>query len=213
MRSGKGGGVMGTTYGYARVSSRDQNLDRQLDALADFGVERARIFADRASGKDFERPQWRRLVGRLAEGDTLVVKSIDRLGRNYDEILAQWRRITKERRAAVVVLDMPLLDTRQSRSLIGTLIADLVLQLLSYVAQTEREFIRQRQAEGIAAAKKRGVRFGAQPKQRPENFGECLAAWKNGAISAREAGRRLHVSHKTFLRWAQEETQNMLCMD
>ena len=152
MRSGKGGGVMGTTYGYARVSSRDQNLDRQLDALADFGVERARIFADRASGKDFERPQWRRLVGRLAEGDTLVVKSFDRLGRNYDEILAQWRRITKERRAAVVVLDMPLLDTRRERDgVTGVLIADIVLQLLSYVAQIERESIHQRQAEGIAA--------------------------------------------------------------
>lgn len=209
------GGVapVGTLYGYARVSARDQNLARQLDAPRQFGVPSERIFADKASGKDFERPAWRQLTGSLAPGDVLIVKSIDRFGRNYEEIQEEWRRIVKVRGAAVVVLDMPLLDTRQSRSLIGTLIADLVLQLLSYVAQTEREFIRQRQAEGIAAAKKRGVRFGAQPKQRPENFGECLAAWKNGAISAREAGRRLHVSHKTFLRWAQEETQNMLCMD
>ena len=204
---------MAETYGYVRVSTKDQNEDRQIIAMEQFGVERKNIFLDKQSGKDFNRPRYRRMIKSIREGDVVVIKSIDRLGRSYEEILEQWRLITKQKKAAVVVLDMPLLDTRQSRSLIGTLIADLVLQLLSYVAQTEREFIRQRQAEGIAAAQKRGVRFGAQPKQRLENFGECLAAWKNGAISAREAGRRLHVSHKTFLRWAQEETQNMLCMD
>ena len=203
MRSGKGGGVMGTTYGYARVSSRDQNLDRQLDALADFGVERARIFADRASGKDFERPQWRRLVGRLAEGDTLVVKSIDRLGRNYDEILAQWRRITKERRAAVVVLDMPLLDTRRERDgVTGVLIADIVLQLLSYVAQIERESIHQRQAEGIAAAQARGVRFGRPPKVDAADFAAAYRLWRAGTLRAAEAAQALCVSRSTFYRHA-----------
>lgn len=208
MRSGKGGGVMGTTYGYARVSSRDQNLDRQLDALADFGVERARIFADRASGKDFERPQWRRLVGRLAEGDTLVVKSIDRLGRNYDEILAQWRRITKERRAAVVVLDMPLLDTRRERDgVTGVLIADIVLQLLSYVAQIERESIHQRQAEGIAAAQARGVRFGRPSKQRMALFEDAKRSYLSGHITRHEAAARLEVSVSTFDRWMRRDRE------
>ena len=208
MRSGKGGGVMGTTYGYARVSSRDQNLDRQLDALADFGVERARIFADRASGKDFERPQWRRLVGRLAEGDTLVVKSIDRLGRNYDEILAQWRRITKERRAAVVVLDMPLLDTRRERDgVTGVLIADIVLQLLSYVAQIERESIHQRQAEGIAAAQARGVRFGRPSKQRMALFEDAKRSYLSGHITRHEAATRLEVSVSTFDRWMRRDRE------
>lgn len=208
MRSGKGGGVMGTTYGYARVSSRDQNLDRQLDALADFGVERARIFADRASGKDFERPQWRRLVGRLAEGDTLVVKSIDRLGRNYDEILAQWRRITKERRAAVVVLDMPLLDTRRERDgVTGVLIADIMLQLLSYVAQIERESIHQRQAEGIAAARARGVRFGRPSKQRMALFEDAKRSYLSGHITRHEAAARLEVSVSTFDRWMRRDRE------
>ena len=208
MRSGKGGGVMGTTYGCARVSSRDQNLDRQLDALADFGVERARIFADRASGKDFERPQWRRLVGRLAEGDTLVVKSIDRLGRNYDEILSQWRRITRERRAAVVVLDMPLLDTRRERDgVTGVLIADIVLQLLSYVAQIERESIHQRQAEGIAAAQARGVRFGRPSKQRMALFEDAKRSYLSGHITRHEAAARLEVSVSTFDRWMRRDRE------
>ena len=193
-----------TTYGYVRVSTRDQREDRQILAMEQFGVERKNIFLDKQSCKDFNRPRYRRLIKRIREGDVLVIKSIDRLGRNYEDILEQWRLITKQKKAAIVVLDMPLLDTRQSRSLTGTLIADLVLQLLSYVAQTEREFLRQRQAEGIAAARKRGVRFGPPPKQRPENFVECLAAWKSGGISAREAARRLHVSHKTFLRWAEK---------
>jgi DNA invertase Pin-like site-specific DNA recombinase len=156
------GGVM---YGYARVSSRDQNLDRQLVALAEFGVEIANVFADKASGKDFDRPEYRLLIETLADGDVVVIKSIDRLGRNYEEILAEWRTITKERKAAIVVLDMPLLDTRERRDgLTSVLIADIVLQLLSYVAQVERENIKQRQAEGIAAAQARGVRFGRSPK-------------------------------------------------
>lgn len=198
--------TMGTTYGYARVSSRDQNLDRQLDALADYGVERCRIFADKASGKDFERPQWRRLVRRLAEGDTLVVKSIDRLGRDYDEILTQWRRVTRERRAAVVVLDMPLLDTRLERDgVTGVLIADIVLQLLSYVAQVERESIHQRQAEGIAAARARGVRFGRPTKQRTPAWRDAKESYLNGSITRREAAAQLEVSVSTFDRWMRDD--------
>ena len=168
-------------YGYVRVSSRDQNEDRQ-------------------SGKDFERPQYRK----LKNGGTLVIKSIDRLGRNYDEILVQWRTITKQKRAAIVVLDMPLLDTRQNRDLTGTLIADIVLQLLSYVAQTEREFIKQRQKEGIAA-KARGVQFGRTPMNRPEEYEPLKSLWLQGQISARDAGRQLGITHKTFLRWVKAE--------
>jgi len=189
-------------YGYARVSTKEQNEQRQIVALEEFGLQRRQIFVDKQSGKDFERTNYRRLVRKLKEGDTLVVKSIDRLGRNYDEILEQWRIITKEKCAAIVVLDMPLLDTRKNRDLTGTLIADIVLQLLSYVAQTEREFIHQRQAEGIAVAKAQGVRFGRPPTERPETFPIVHQAWLNKEISAREAGRRLGVSHKTFLRWA-----------
>ena len=190
-----------TTYGYVRVSTKDQNETRQMIAMREFGIEPGCIYLDRQSGKDFDRPQYRRLIGRMKAGDTLVIKSIDRLGRNYDEIIEQWRVITKEKQVAIVVLDMPLLDTRQGRDLMGTLIADIVLQLLSYVAQTEREFIRQRQAEGIAAAKVRGVKFGPKPKRRPEAYESCRREWETGSISAREAARRLNVSHKTFLRW------------
>lgn len=192
-------------YGYARVSTKEQNEERQLLALREFGIEKKSIFVDKQSGKDFERPNYKRLMKKLKPDDTLVIKSIDRLGRNYDEILEQWRIITKEKRAAVVVLDMPLLDTRQSRDLTGTLIADIVLQLLSYVAQTEREFIRQRQAEGIAAAKARGVQFGRKPMERPPEYDETKALWQCGQISAREAARRLEISHRTFLLWANKE--------
>ena len=190
-----------TTYGYIRVSSKDQNEDRQRIAMYDAGVDDRHIFMDKQSGKDFERPGYRRVLKKLKPGDTLIVKSIDRLGRNYDEILEQWRLITKEKQAAIVVLDMPLLDTRQGRDLTGTLIADIVLQLLSYVAQTEREFIRQRQAEGIAAAKERGVQFGRKPLERPPEYEPIKAMWQLGAISAREAAVRLNVAHKTFLKW------------
>ena len=189
-------------YGYARVSTRDQNEARQLVALKEFGVTDCCIFMDKQSGKDFNRPEYQALIGRLKPGDVLVVKSIDRLGRNYEDILEQWRVITKEKQAAIVVLDMPLLDTRQGRDLTGTLIADIVLQLLSYVAEQERSFIRQRQAEGIAAAKARGQRFGPPPKQRPEDFGEYVRRWKNGTLSAREASRQLQIAHSTFLKWA-----------
>jgi DNA invertase Pin-like site-specific DNA recombinase len=144
-------------YGYVRASTKEQNEQRQMIALREFGIDVKRIYMDKQSGKDFERANYKKLLRKVKSGDTLVVKSIDRLGRNYDEILEQWRIITKEKQVAIVVLDMPLLDTRQNRDLTGTLIADIVLQLLSYVAQTEREFIRQRQAEGIAAAKAQGV--------------------------------------------------------
>ena len=188
-------------YGYARVSTKEQNEQRQIVALEEFGLDRKHIFTDKQSGKDFERTNYRKLVRRLKEGDTLVVKSIDRLGRNYEEILEQWRIITKDKGVAIVVLDMPLLDTRRNRDLTGTLIADIVLQLLSYVAQTEREFIRQRQAEGIAVAKAQGVRFGRPPLEKPEDFPAVQIAWQKKEISAREAARRLGVTHKTFLRW------------
>lgn len=190
-------------YGYIRVSTKEQNVDRQMIALQQWGVAAERIYLDKQSGKDFARRQYQRLIRKLKEGDALVVKSIDRLGRNYDEILTQWRRITKEKRADIVVLDMPLLDTRSSRDLTGTLIADIVLQLLSYVAQTEREMIRQRQAEGIAAAKARGVRFGRERLPVPASFPEVFARWERGELSARAAAERLGVSPRTFARWAE----------
>ena len=192
------------TYGYVRVSTKEQNEDRQIIAMREFGVADNRIVLDKQSGKNFERPGYQRLVRKLKTGDTLVIKSIDRLGRNYDEILEQWRLLTKEKQAAIVVLDMPLLDTRQGRDLTGVLIADIVLQLLSYVAQTEREFNRQRQAEGIAAAKAKGVHFGRKFKDRGENYESIMAAWRRGEISGRVAARELGVAHGTFQRWCRE---------
>jgi len=175
--------------------------------MREFGVEDGNIFTDKYSGKDFNRPEYRRLTRRLKQGDTLAVKSIDRLGRNYDEILDQWRVITKERGADIVVLDMSLLDTREKgRDLTGRFIADLVLQILSYVAQTEREMIKRRQAEGIAAAQKRGVKFGRPRLTVPENYGQVLNEWVNGCISSYEAGRRLDINHATFLNWADRDT-------
>ena len=195
-------------YGYVRVSTRGQKEDRQLDAMREFGVPAEDIVVEKQSGKNFDRPLYLRLVRGLKSGDVLVVKSIDRLGRNYDEILEQWRVLTKERKAAIVVLDMPLLDTRQGRDLTGTLIADIVLQLLSYVAQTEREFIHQRQAEGIAAAKARGVQFGRKPMDRPPEFQNVLQEWKKGHYSARKAAEILGITHRTFIKWASESTSD-----
>ena len=192
-------------YGHVRVSTKEQNEQRQMIALREFGIEEKRIYMDKQSGKDFERAKYKKLLRKIKSGDTLVVKSIDRLGRNYDEILEQWRMITKEKQVAIVVLDMPLLDTRQNRDLTGTLIADIVLQLLSYVAQTEREFIRQRQAEGIAAAKAQGVQFGRRPMVRPASFAVLRERWKNNQISARAAAKHLGITHSTFLRWANED--------
>ena len=195
---------MSEIYGYVRVSSREQNVDRQLIAMQQFGVPDNHVYTDKVSGKNFDRPGYRRLLRKLKAADTLVIKSIDRLGRNYEEILEQWRLLTKEKTVAIVVLDMPLLDTRQGRDLTGTLIADIVLQLLSYVAQTEREFIRQRQAEGIAAAKARGVHFGRQPMKRPVEFETVWQRWKTGELSARSAASELGITHQTFLKWSRE---------
>ena len=192
-----------TVYGYARVSTKDQNLDRQLDALAQFPVEESLVFTDHMSGRDFNRPGYKKLCERLKPGDVVVVKSIDRLGRNYDEILEQWRTLTKRKSVDVVVIDMPLLDTRVvDKDVTGVFIADLVLQLLSYVAQVERDNTKQRQAEGIAAARARGVRFGRPPKRGPDDFGRVRELWRAGEISAREAARRLGVSRSTFEKWA-----------
>lgn len=186
------------TYGYVRVSTQEQNEARQLSAMREFGVEEKNIVVEKLSGKDFRRPCYQRLVRSLRQGDVLVVKSIDRLGRNYNEILEQWSAITKKRKAAIVVLDMPLLDTRQGRDLTGTLIADIVLQLLSYVAQTERENIRQRQAEGIAAAKAKGVRFGPRPRALPDSFEELRRAWRNKKMSLAMAAELCGIPRSTF---------------
>ena len=192
------------TYGYVRVSTQEQNEARQLTAMQEFGVTEENIIVEKQSGKDFCRPRYQRLVRALQPGDVLVVKSIDRLGRNYDEILEQWGTITKQRKAAIVVLDMPLLDTRQGRDLTGTLIADIVLQLLSYVAQKERESIRQRQTEGIAEAKARGVHCGRQRLRVPDGFEAIAVQWESGEISATVAAASLGMSRDTFLRRAKE---------
>ena len=194
------------TYGYVRISTKEQNEARQLAALADFQIPPRNLFIDRQSGKDFDRPAYKRLMKRLKGGDLLIIQSIDRLGRNYGEILEQWRVITKEKQADIMILDMPLLNTRtQGKDLTGTFIADLVLQILSYVAQTEREFIRKRQAEGIAAAKARGVHFGVSKKPMPEGYESAKAAWESGELSLREAAGSIGVSHMTFYRRCKED--------
>ncbi len=187
-----------TIYGYVRVSTQEQNEVRQLAAMREFGIPEENIVVEKLSGKDFNRFRYRRLVQGLRPGDVLVVKSIDRLGRNYTEILDQWSLITKKREAAIVVLDMPLLDTRQSRDLTGTLISDIVLQLLSYVAQTERENIRQRQMEGIAAAKARGVHFGPETQTPPKNFEVLRQAWRAKQLTLREAADACRIPKSTF---------------
>ena len=194
------------TYGYVRVSSREQNTDRQRIALRKYGVAEDMVIADWQSGKDFDRPGYRLLLELLQPGDTLVIKSIDRLGRSYEEILEQWRLLTKQMQVTVVVLDMPILNTGLGRDLTGTLIADIVLQLLSYVAQTERELIRQRQAEGIAAAKARGVRFGRKPLPLPPAFEAVWQEWRAGRLSLRRAAAHLGVDHLTFKKWAEART-------
>lgn len=203
------------TYGYVRVSTKEQNEDRQVVAMREFGVPDGNMVIEKQSGKDFERPKYQRLIKRIKPDDVLVVKSIDRLGRNYDEILEQWRLITKEKQAHIVVLDMPLLDTRNGRDLTGTLIADIVLQLLSYVAQTEREFIRQRQREGIDAAKEKGVRFGRKPHEKPDDYEEITDLWRSKKLTAEEAAGRLGISRSSFYRWtassSPEIPQSTLC--
>ena len=188
-------------YGYIRVSSKDQNPDRQLLALKNCDILEKNIFLDKVSGKDFERPQYVKLLKRVERGDVIVIKSIDRLGRNYGEILEQWRKITKEIGANIEVLDMPLLNTNSMHeNLTGIFISDLVLQILAYVAETERSFIKQRQAEGIAAAKARGIKFGRVQNEVPETFEKYFELWKNGEISTRKAAEELHMSHSKFYR-------------
>ena len=191
-------------YGYVRVSSQEQNEDRQLIAMAESGVTRGNIFIDKQSGKDFERPNYKKLIKRLHPGDTLIIKSIDRLGRNYEEIQKQWRIITKEKKVDIVVIDMPLLDTRRDKNLLGTFISDLVLQLLSFISENERTTIRQRQAEGIAAAKKRGVRFGRPTKEAPPDFDELIAKWQKKEMPLDEILRQYGMSESTFYRRLRE---------
>ena len=187
-----------TAYGYIRVSSREQNEDRQRIALRQAGVAEKDLYLDKQSGKDFERPQYQTLLHRLKKDDLLYVKSIDRLGRNYAEILEQWRLITKEKGVDVVVLDMPLLDTRRGKDLMGTFLADIVLQVLSFVAENERDNIRQRQAEGIAAAKARGVRFGRPPLPLPDNFQQVHRAWRGKELTLRQAAELCEMPKDTF---------------
>lgn len=192
----------GKIYGYIRVSTRDQHEDRQRLALDEFGVSRDCVFMDKLSGKNFDRPGWKRLMGLLRTDDLLVVKSIDRLGRNYEEMIEQWRIITKTKQADIFVIDTPILDTRGRRDLMGTLVADLVLVVMSYFAQSERELNHQRQAEGIAAALAKGVKFGRPPKRPPAEFFRLRKQWERGSISARRAAKQLGVACNTFLKWA-----------
>ena len=187
-----------TIYGYVRVSTREQNEDRQLIALREVGVEERNIFLDKQSGKDFDRPQYKKLLRKLKKDDLLYIKSIDRLGRNYEEILQQWRLLTKDKGIDIVVLDMPLLDTRRGKDLMGTFLSDIVLQVLSFVAENERINIRQRQAEGIAAAKARGVKFGGPPKPLPEGFHDAYQRWKRGEITGTAAAKECGMPLATF---------------
>lgn len=192
------GDLLKKTYAYIRVSTRDQNEERQLIALQELHIPEKNIFMDKQSGKDFNRPQYKRLVRKLKKDDLLYIKSIDRLGRNYSEILDQWRLLTQTKGIDIVVLDMPLLDTRRGKDLMGTFLSDIVLQVLSFVAENERTNIRQRQAEGIAAAKMRGVRFGRPPSPLPENFHSVYQKWKAGKISGTEAARQCGMPLSTF---------------
>ncbi|WP_418708560.1 recombinase family protein [Anaerotignum faecicola] len=185
-------------YGYVRVSAKDQNEDRQIIAMREVGVSEKNIYMDKQSGKDFKRKQYKRLVRKMKKDDLLYIKSIDRLGRNYEEIIKQWRYLTKEKRIDIIVLDMPLLDTRRGKDLMGTFLSDIVLQVLSFVAENERSNIRQRQAEGIAAAKVRGVKFGRPPKPLPENFHTVYQRWKNGKITGTRAAEECNMPITTF---------------
>ncbi len=189
---------MGNTYGYIRVSSRDQNEDRQIDAMDQLKIVPKNIYIDKQSGKDFERPEYKKLFKRLKRDDVLYIKSIDRLGRNYEEIQNQWRILTKEKGVDIVVMDMPLLDTRRGKDLMGTFLSDIVLQVLSFVAENERVNIRQRQAEGIAAAKARGIHLGRPPEPLPENFHQVYQKWKSGKITGVEAAKECGMPPTTF---------------
>jgi DNA invertase Pin-like site-specific DNA recombinase len=195
-------------YGYVRVSAKDQNPERQVLAMKEANIQPQNIFLDKMSGQDFSRPQYRQLMKHLKKGDVMIVKSIDRLGRNYEEILEQWRIITKEKGADIQVLDMPLLNTNSNQEdLTGVFIADLVLQILAYVAETERTFIKQRQAEGIAAAKQNGVRFGCKKMELPKDFELYYQLWRSGKISVRKAAEKLQISYTTFYRRCIERKQ------
>lgn len=192
-------------YGYARVSAKDQNLDRQIEALIEFGIPEDRIYQDRQSGRDFERPEYRKLVKRCRIGDVIVVKELDRLGRNYDEMIQEWRLLTKQNGIDIVVIDMPLLDTRKKENdLTSVFIADLVLQLLSYVAHMEREKIRSRQAEGIKIARENGVKFGRPQKPVPKAYHEAKQMYLEGRLSSWKACEKCGISHTTFLRWIKQ---------
>lgn len=205
IENSKGGDNM-TIYGYVRVSSKEQNPDRQLYALVEKGIHKSNIYIDYESGKDFNRPSYKKLLGALQPEDCVVIKSIDRLGRNYSDILEQWRIITKEKQADVEVIDMPLLNTDSEKDgLTGKLISDLVLQILAYVAETEREFIKQRQKEGINAAKSRGAKFGRPKKDVTDRFGVAHQKWISGELSSREAADYADMSHSTFYRRCKEQ--------
>lgn len=190
--------MTGSIYGYVRVSTREQNEDRQLIALREVGVSDKNIFMDKQSGKDFERPQYKKLLRKMKKDDLLYIKSIDRLGRNYEEILEQWRALTKEKGVDIVVLDMPLLDTRRGKDLMGTFLSDIVLQVLSFVAENERINIRARQAEGIAAAKARGVRFGRPPRPLPDQFHQAHQDWRSKKITLQQAAKTCAMPVTTF---------------
>ena len=198
---------MQKTYGYIRVSTKDQNEDRQLLVMRELHIQSQNIYTDKQSGKDFNRPQYKKLLRKLKKDDLLYIKSIDRLGRNYGEILEQWRILTKEKSVDIVVLDMPLLDTRQGKDLMGTFLSDIVLQVLSFVAENERANIRQRQAEGIAAAKARGVRFGRPPKPLPDNYLSTYLQWKSGALTGTAAAKECGMPLATF-RYRAERYEN-----
>ena len=189
---------MPKTFYYARVSTREQNIERQVISLLEAGVSEKNIYIDKQSGKNFQRPAYKKMMSRVREGDLIIIKSIDRLGRNYQEIMEQWRIITKEKKADIRILDMPLLDTTQTKDLLGTFISDVVLQLLSFVAENERDNIRQRQAEGIAAAKARGVRFGKPVIPMPENFPELYGQWETGNITINELARLCNMGRSTM---------------
>ena len=189
---------MGRMFGYVRVSTRDQNEDRQMILMREFHIPERRIFIDKQSGKDFDRPEYKRLMRQLREDDVICIKSIDRLGRNYNEVLEQWKTITRDKKADIFVIDMPLLDTRRDKDLLGTFISDLVLTLLSYICESERLLIHQRQAEGIAAAKRRGVRFGRKPIPLPENFFDIYHLWKEKKLTTTQAAQQCQMARTTF---------------
>lgn len=191
--------VTGNIYSYVRVSSKDQNEDRQLATMYEYGIPKRNIYIDKQSGKDFDRPKYKKLVRKLKKDDVLYIKSIDHLGRNYEEIIEQWRILTKEKGVDICVIDMPLLDTRKGKDLIGTFLSDVVLQLLSFVAENERANIRQRQAEGIAAAKAKGVQFGRPSTPLPEDFDTIYLQWSHGLLNGKQAADQLGMPASTFL--------------